>query len=253
MPYDAFGNKVDEDPLAGLSSGGAQTSGVPGARPPRRTGPILVGLIVVLVILGLAGALVYLSSGEDTDEPASAQTATRPQPEREVTEAEPDPEPARTAAPEPAKPAAPPRPPTGLQRGSLLRRANLALALRRLRAEAKGRPRNVRVAAERVDVQVVLRDGRLRSAQAAWDGEVRVLSTTPTPIGGLDSFTWAQIDAGAPQRIVRSATGRARRPASAFDYTVFLDIGGGQWSAFLKGGQAFVATPGGRITRQISG
>lgn len=253
MPYDAFGNKVDDDPLAGLSSAGSQTSGVPGARPPRRGGPILVAVVVVLVLLGLGGALVYLSAGDEQKAPAAASTAAAPQ--TEVAEARPDPEVAATP-PEPVpetKPTAPSRPPAGLQRGSLLRRANLAVALRRLRAEAKGRPRNVRVAAERVDVQVVLRDGRLRSAQATWDGEVRVLSTTPTPIGGLSGFAWSQIDPGAPQRIVRSATGRARRPASAFDYAVYLDIGGGQWSAFVKGGKAFVATPGGRITRQISG
>lgn len=249
MPYDAFGNKVDEDPLAGLSSSGSQTPGMPGARPPRRGGPILVAVVVVLVLLGLGGALVYLSAGEESKAPAAASTAAAP--ETEVTEAPRDPEPETEPAATP--PPAPTGPPSGLQRGSLLRRANLAVALRRLRADAKGRPRNVRVAAERVDVQVVLRDGRLRSAQATWDGEVRVLSTTPTPIGGLTGFAWSQIDPGAPQRIVRSATGRARRPASAFDYAVFLDIGGGQWSAFVKGGKAFVATPGGRITRQISG
>ncbi len=99
----------------------------------------------------------------------------------------------------------------------------------------------VRVAAERVDTQRVLRDGRLRSPQATWDGEVRIFSTAPTSIGSLEGVAWSRIDRGAPQRIVRSATGRARKPASAFDDAVLLDVAGLQWSAFLKGGEGFVA------------
>lgn len=261
MPYDAFGNKVDDDPLAGLGSGGPGLGGVPGGEPPRRW-PVILAAIVALAVLGgaVAGAAILLAGGgEDDDVPAAAtaETAvgavpgTSRDPEREPEE----PAAASPATPEPEEPAAvvPAEAPRGLQRGSLLRRANFTVALRRLRAEAKGRPRNVRVEAERVDVQVVLRDGRLRSAQARWDGEIRVLSTTPTPIGGLDGFAWSAIDRGAPQRIVRSATGRARKPASAFNYAVLLDAAGLRWSAFLKTGEGFIATSSGRVERQISG
>ncbi|MBJ7332257.1 MAG: hypothetical protein JHC95_20340, partial [Solirubrobacteraceae bacterium] len=151
-----------------------------------------------------------------------------------------------------ATPAAPPKPPTGLQRGSLLRRANFIVALRQLRKKAGGKPRNVRVEAARIDIQLILNDGRMRSAQASWDGEVRIFSTTATPIAGLKGYAWSRIDRSAPQRMVRSATGRARKPASAFNYAVLLDPDTIGWSAFLKTGQAFNADASGHIRRQIS-
>lgn len=260
MPYDAFGNKVD-DPPAGIASGGRGRPGVPGGEPPRR-GPVILAAIIALAVLGgaVAGAAVLLAGGgEDDDVPAAATavTAVAPVPETpRDPERKPDtPAAASPATPEPEEPAAtvPAEAPRGLQRGSLLRRANFTVALRRLRAQAKGRPRNVRVEAERIDMQVVLRDGRLRSAQARWDGEIRVISTTSTPIGALPTFSWSAIDRGAPQRIVRSATGRARKPASAFNYAVLLDAAGLRWSAFLKTGEGFLATSSGRVERQISG
>lgn len=255
MPYDAFGNKVGDDPLGGLGAGTSSPSGMPGDEPPRRW-PAIVAVLVAVALIGAVaagGALLLAGStaDEEADDPAPA-VAEAPVPETPA-----DPErpaaPQRPAEPEPPAAAQPARPPRGLQPGSLLRRANFTVALRRLRAEAKGEPRNLRVEAERVDVQVVLRDGRLRSAQARWDGEVRVLSTTPTPVGGLRGFPWSAVDRGAPQRLVRSATGRARRPATSFNYAVLLDAAGLRWSAFLKSGAAFIAAPSGRIERQISG
>ncbi len=261
MPRDAFGNEIPDDPLAGIGSysSGSMPPGVPGP-PRRRGGGGIIALIVGVLLVGAIGAGVYFltrgSDGEDSSSSAQVEVSTTVAVE---PPAEPDPEPdpkpaaAPDPEPEPEQPAAPVKPPTGLQPGSLLRRANFIVALRRLRAEAKGRPRNVRVEALRVDIQVVLQDGRLRSAQATWDGEVRVFSTTPTPIGGLEGFAWSQIDRSAPQRLVRSATGRAKKPASAFNYAVMLDIGGPRWSAFLKTGEAFTATGSGKIERQISG
>lgn len=261
MPRDAFGNEIPDDPLAGIGSysSGSMPPGVPG--PPRRRGGggIIAAIVGVLLIGGIGVGIYFLASGSGGDDSSpSAQVDVRTTVTQETPAApdpEPDPEPAAVPdpEPEPEQPATPVEPPTGLQPGSLLRRANFIVALRRLRAEAKGRPRNVRVEALRVDIQVVLQDGRLRSAQATWDGDVRVFSTTPTPIGGLEGFSWSQIDRSAPQRLVRSATGRARKPASAFNYAVMLDIGGPRWSAFLKTGEAFTANGSGKIERQISG
>ena len=260
MPYDAFGNKVGKDPLAGLGTGaGSGLPGVPGGRPPRRPLAILVAVALIGVLGTVSAATVLMLADRGDTDPAVPTAAT---PVAPVPAAEPDPEPAPAAAPEqparpapaaaePPVPAEPAEPPRGLQPGSLLRRANFTVALRRLRAGAKGEPRTLRVAAERIDVQVVLRDGRLRSAQVSWDGEVRVLSTTPTPIGGLRGYPWSAIDRGAPQRLARGATGRARRPASSFDYAVLLDAAGLRWSAFVKNGPAFTAAPSGRIERQI--
>lgn len=252
MSRDAFGNPIDQDPLAGLASNGPRVPGVPGGGPPRRWPAIVVVLVaVVLIGVATAGAGLLLVGDEEDDNSLLATTAVA-----SGLEAKPAPEP--TPAPEeparePATPAEPAAPPRGLQPGSLLRHVNFAVALPRLRAAAQGRPRNLRVEAERIDVQVVLRDGRLRSAQARWDGEIRVISTTSAQIGALPSFSWSAINRGAPQRIVRSATGRARKPASVFNYAVLLDAAGLRWSAFLKTGEGFLATSSGRVERQISG
>lgn len=261
MPYDAFGNKIDgKDPLSGLGSSSTGPSGVPGGPGNRGPGRAIAAAVAALVVVGVAAGLVVLglssSDGDSTGSPAAvdvgAQTAREPVPEAPEPEAEPEAEPETPASAEPETPA-PAEPPTGMRPGSLLRRANLQVALERLRSEAKGRPRSVRVEALRVDVQVVLNDGRLRNAQATWDGEVRVISTTPTPIGGLETYAWSAIDPAAMPRIVRSASGRARKPASSFNYAVLNDAAGLRWVAFLKSGEAFIASPGGSIQRQISG
>lgn len=266
MPYDAFGNKVEgNDPLASMrSSGTSSPSGVPGG--PRRGGGagLIAAAVMVLVVAGIAVGVAVLSLTGEEDPASSAGSPAPAEPEAPVpaepdpdfdpggeaeTPAAPDPEP----DPEPEQPARPATPPTGMQTGSLLRRANLQVALERLRAEAKGRPRLVRVEAQRVDIQVILNDGRMRNAQATWDGEVRIINTTPTPIGGLEGFPWSEIDPAAMPRLVRSTTGRARKPASSFNYGVLIDAAGLRWSAFLKSGEAFIATPGGSVERQISG
>lgn len=257
MPYDAFGNEIKQsDPLAGLGS----PSGIPGG--PKRRGPgrAIAAAVGVLVVIGIAvGLFVLGASDSDTKSTGStftinSETPTPEEPDTEapVEEGEPESEP-EPETPASADPPAPVEPPAGMQPGSLLRRANLQVALQRLQDEAKGRPRSVRVEALRVDVQVVLNDGRLRNAQATWDGEVRVISTTPTPIGGLETYAWSAIDPAAMPRIVRSASGRARKPASSFNYAVLNDASGLRWVAFLKTGEAFIATPGGSIQRQISG
>lgn len=258
MPYDAFGNEIKQsDPLAGLGSPTGGPSGIPGG--PKRRGPgrAIAAVVGVLVVIGIAvGLFVLGTTDSDTKSTGSSFTinSDTPQPEAPVAEADPEPEPEpEPETPASADPPAPVKPPTGMQPGSLLRRANLQVALQRLQDEAKGRPRSVRVEALRVDVQVVLNDGRLRNAQATWDGEVRVISTSPTPIGGLETFAWSAVDPAAMPRIVRSASGRARKPASSFNYAVLNDASGLRWVAFLKTGEAFIATPGGSIQRQISG
>ncbi len=263
MPYDAFGNEIKQsDPLAGLGSPTGGPSGIPGGPKRRGPGAAIAVAVGVLVVIGIAVGLFVLGT-TDSDTKSTGSTFTinsdTPEPdapvaqaEEPVAEADPEPEP-DPETPASAEPPAPVEPPTGLQPGSLLRRANLQVALQRLREEAKGRPRSVRVEALRVDAQVVLNDGRLRNAQATWDGEVRVISTTPTPIGGLETFSWSAVDPAAMPRLVRSASGRARKPASSFNYAVLNDASGLRWVAFLKTGEAFIASPGGSIQRQISG
>jgi hypothetical protein len=136
------------------------------------------------------------------------------------------------------------RPPQGLQRASLLRRGNLAPALARLkRMTGSSRVQLVRLDAQRIIVTVALGGSRTRLAQATWDGQATVLSTSPSGATGR-TFTWSQINASAPNRIVRAAT--RGRGAKAFDYVVLIDAAGLRWSAFLKNGRGtFQAQPDG--------
>ena len=140
-------------------------------------------------------------------------------------------------------------PPQGLARGSLLLHANFAAALRRVeRASGARRVRLVRVAPDRIDVQAVV-GGRTRLTQTTWDGQTRVIATTPG--GGGKTFPWSRVDPAAPQRIASAAT-RGRRGTS-FDYAVLLDAISLTWSAFLKDGTHFTASPDGRNVSRVGG
>lgn len=140
-------------------------------------------------------------------------------------------------------------PPRGLERASLLRRENLAPALRRLRrVTGASRVDLVRVDATSVLVTTSLGGDRTRLARATWDGEAEVLSTASGG-GGRPTFGWSQIDAAAPARIVRAAT--RGRPSRAFDYLVLLDANGLGWSAFLRGGGTFSAAPDGSAVSRV--
>jgi hypothetical protein len=149
------------------------------------------------------------------------------------------------------RPARPRRPPQGLERASLLRRGNLAPALRRLRRVTKSNRVNlIRIDAQSVIVTVSLRGGRSRLARATWDGGAHVVSTSP---GGASTrtFSWSQIDSSAPNRVVRAATrGRSSR---AFNYLVLIDATGLRWSAFLKGGASYSAAPDGSAVTRVGG
>jgi hypothetical protein len=141
----------------------------------------------------------------------------------------------------------PSRAPRGLEAASMLRRGNLAPALRRLQRLTRSRQVTlVRIDAEDVIVKALSRDGRARFAQATWEGEASILSSSPR--GGDTYFPWSRVDPSAPNRLVRTATrGRSSR---AIDYVVLIDPAGPlglQWTGFVKGGGDPVAAgPDGR-------
>jgi hypothetical protein len=139
------------------------------------------------------------------------------------------------------------RPPRGLERDSLLRRQNLARALRRLRAVTRAeRVRLLRVDAESVIVQTA-DAGRTQLARMSWDRDAEIVSTSPGGAG--TAFPWPRIDPSAPARIVRATT---RRPSS-FSYVVLVDAAGLRWSAFLRDGKGFTASLDGREVRPLGG
>ena len=108
--------------------------------------------------------------------------------------------------------------------------------------------RLLRVDAQRVVVQTATGNGGTKLAQATWDGEVQLLSTSAG--GGGATFAWSRVDPSAPNRIARAMT-RGRK-ATAFDYAVLIDAAGLRWSAFLKGGGGtFQAEPNGSGVNKI--
>ena len=204
----------------------ASPAGIPGERRRRRTNAgcafavVVVGFIVTVFGIVIAAGINAIEEGAEDIERV---LPTVPGPAGDAGE-----------------------PPRGLAARSVLRRDNLAPALRRLeRVTGSDRLQLVRVDATRVLVTAALSGGRLRVAHADWQGDARVLSTAPAG-GGQPSFRWSQIDPAAPERIVRFAT--RRRRASAFDYAVLTRSTGlgFSWTAFLRNGARFTASPDGR-------
>jgi hypothetical protein len=260
-PKDAFGRDIGEDPVAEMGWESARSTATPGvetgmapphplegepvgaeaATPPppmlpstfdvdmtprRRRGGCLGAFIVVAVLsVLLVGGVIVAIVGEvaDTIDGIDIETPSTP----------------GFGGPQPE----------GLERESLLLRGNFAPAMRRLRAEAGGELRFVRVAPERITVQTVLADGRLRLANALPGGAVDVISTSP-PVPGTDGIPWSRVDASAPRRMATAMTERAGRDPSAFGYAV-LFAGSERWSAFLDDGTGFTARLDGRDLRRI--
>lgn len=144
--------------------------------------------------------------------------------------------------------------PTGLSSNSLLRRANLGRALKRLRTSGLGRVQSMTIRPDRIDARLLTKGGSLRSVQVRYDEPAIGRSgTSGTGFSYLETVPFARIDTSAPQRLARSAAGRARLPASRVDYvTLNSSQGTVTWGAYLKGGKIYLANSRGRITRRIS-
>src|SRR3954470_9959529 len=141
MAYDAFGHDQDED--APFTSPALR---LPDRAPPRRTGGMaaVFGIVVAdALVFGVVSLIGHASSIHlpNLDAPDGA---------------------------------IPKDTPTGLARHSLLRRGNLAPALRRIEAKVGGRVRLVRVAADRVDVQALV-GHRLVQVQEGWYADAPVV------------------------------------------------------------------------------
>lgn len=250
---DAFGREKDENSLAGLGWQGSEPSTAyteepsmrqPGDGPPRRRrqsgGGIAVAiftLVLVVAALGFVGFLVgdvskesELSSGEVT---ATSGADSVPE--------------------EPAAEEPPATPPKGVDRGSLLLRGNFGAAMGRLRTAGLGRLHSLRVAPDRIDVQLLTNTGRLRIVQIRPGGELRELNITGTGFSHLDTVPFAAVNSAAPFRMASGAAKRLGRNARSVDYLVFTDFGGERgWSLFFKDGKHFIGDARGRIQRRIS-
>jgi hypothetical protein len=204
---DAFGREIEES--------------APSITPEPATGggnmarAIASAVVVLLIVAGITTAVIVGIGGKDDDDSGGLSVGTNIQ--------------LPTTAEAPAAEtghAPPPAPP------SLIRPAAFSDALAKLRG--RGRLRLLRVAADRIDAQLVTRAGGLRNVQVTADGTLRDFGTGGGA-GGLPTIPYAQVDARAPARMVAAAARRAGRKASRVDYLVLLVLPGGpSWNLYFK-------------------
>ena len=198
---DAFGNETGSAPTA--------------APEPSRGGGTLASIaVVVLIVAGIVALVVVGLGGKDGTATVGSAPAITPQAPAATQQAT-------------GGDVTPPKP------ASLLRARVLADALARL--HGRGALRLLRVAPDRVDAQLVTRSGGLRNVQVTNTGQVRDFGTGGSGVAGLPTVPFAQVDASAPARLVRTAVARSGRSPSRVDYLVLLMLGTGQsWNLYFK-------------------
>jgi hypothetical protein len=189
---------------------------------------IVLGVILVVVLpLMLAGFAIVNTVGDATRELDDAFKIERPD--------------------------APAAAPTGLGRGSLVREAQFAAAMRRLQGERYGGLTSLRVAPERINAQFLTDDGRLVSVQLSSDGKLQTFGGGGTGFS-TDTIPYSRVRAAVPERLTRRAAKRVGKPATRLDYLVLS--GGGPrdllWGAFFKGGGHVQGFADGRVWRRVS-
>jgi len=203
---------------------------------------LAVFLIVVAVIVSVGSSIFDASKSlRDT-------VGDIPSPKEIVDEATPEPS-------TPAEKEAAAVPAVGLSSTSMLTRRNFRRAMARLRTSGLGRMRTMSVRPDRIDAQLLTKGGSLRSVQIAAEDptEIKDFGTGGSGFSHLETIPFARINSAVPQRLARSAAGRARVPVSRVDYLVLSSIlNDVSWGAYLKGGKIFLANSRGRITRRIS-
>jgi len=261
--YDAFGREIGEDTLGGLGSGAtadpapedgspaepvaAEPEPTPASQPRAEhrsdTGParrllsggrwliVLVSVLVLFVVPVVAGVVALVNTVGDATEVVRGGI-------KEGLEARPV---------TPAKPTVAPK---GIAGRSLVRKANFAAALRNLRS-SELRLRSLRLAPERIDVQLLTRDGRLRSQQVQPGRAIRQFGPDSGP--GFDqsnTIPFALLKAGAPQRLARSGAAKLGVPVSTLQYLVpTLFSGKITWAAYFKRGRYVLGDASGRYQR----
>jgi hypothetical protein len=142
------------------------------------------------------------------------------------------------------------RAPTGLERTSLIRRANFARALEVLRRENLGRALTMRVAPDRIDATLTSGRGRVSQVQVTFTGTLRRFGDTRT---GTEQRGLAldRIDPRAPERLVRAGARRTDQAAREIDYLVLNQPPALRWGAYFKGGAIVQGDARGRPRRVL--
>lgn len=250
MPeYDAFGRKTGESPLE-QPSARAETAAAPVATTASapsssssssKVFPIMLAAAVVVALGAIGIAVLLLGATEETTRGGPVEMDVSPPTSQTV--------PASPEVPATTKPGGTaPAPET--RQGSLLGPAMLSGAIRAMRVREFGRPVSLRVAADRVDAQLITAKGLLRTVQIRAGGKPRELNATQ--VGPVPSMPWSAVDPAAPRRLVKAATEREKRPAADVDYLVLLSLDKPTWGLFFKGGTHYQGDAAGRRLRRVN-
>jgi hypothetical protein len=113
--------------------------------------------------------------------------------------------------------------PKGLEQDSLMRKANVAAALRQLSAMEDAKLTNLRLAPERIDATLLTNEGRLRHVQITPGGKLERFGSDGSP--GFDSvptIPYSGLNPGAPQRLARRGAKEIGVPLTELQYAVPL-------------------------------
>ena len=276
---DAFGNKIDKDGTspAPAPSSAAEATGLPASdtpatttpaappappSPPAPTGLTLSGRpsrfggggggvgrwIGVLILVGViaAGVIIAINAANDAQKVINRFTPTQP-----ALTVAPDASgnsegSSTTDSPQPDKPVPDP---VGLGPRSLIRAEHFGAAMAKLRKAHLGHVRYVRVSPARIDVQLITDSGRIRNMAVGVLGDVHQFGTVSGPgFSTADTIPFSQIDAGAPERLVRGAVRHGGVRANGIDYLVGQTFGGKVvWNAFFKNNVRYQGDQAGNV------
>jgi hypothetical protein len=132
--------------------------------------------------------------------------------------------------------------------------AGFRSALKVLEKEQPGRIANFSMRRDRIDIQVI-RGGKTHIVDFPADAEVPdELSTSSTSSSTIPTFSYEELNPGAPERLMKAANSRLNRSAADVDYFVAQKwTGSMQWGVYYKGGNPIAQGDSrGRYTRRIS-
>jgi len=142
--------------------------------------------------------------------------------------------------------------PKGLEQDSLVRKANVAAALRQLSAMEDAKLANLRLAPERIDATLLTKEGRLRHVQITPGGKLERFGSDGSP--GFDSvptIPFSSLNAGAPQRLARRGAEEIGVPISELQYAVPQDISGKtRWVVYFTRSRYVIGDGRGRFERK---
>jgi hypothetical protein len=235
--YDAFGREIGDDPLAALRASvnpapakperkpqpepepAAVEAVVPESEPPapvvaappqrpqfvrprrRRRGGV-ARLLVVVAFVAAIGLVTNSAVEKGTDI-------------------------IKRITPDEAAPAA------GLQRASLIRHDNFAVAMKKLIAADLGRPTSLRIAPDRIDA-TLLKGDKVHIVRVTQGGELQEFGFAQSS-GTERAVAYAAIDPAAPERLTRAGATR-KRPARSINYVLLLPGKPLTWGAYYKRG-----------------